>query len=87
MLRGVPPVFLAYWIPPSGPESQCIIQIGDFIKVDGDPRTFKVMDTVSTSQVGGPNQSMDFIVEIVTYQVPESDPNYATEYEILNKIF
>lgn len=78
-------IFLAYWIPPVGPESTLLPSVGNLIKVAGDPRTFKIQFSQkgTDSDAGG----LDYYVEVVTPTNPESDPLYDYEAISFQKIF
>lgn len=78
-------IFLTKWMPPNGPEVNLIPTIGDLIKIAGDPRTFKISFTQKGTDPSA--AGLDFYVEVVTANNPESDPLYPYEDIAFQKIF
>lgn len=80
-------IFLTYYQVPSGLESNLLPQVGDMVKIEGDPRTWKIEQIIPNStDLVAPN-AFNVLVEQVSDILPESDNLYPYEDIAFEKIF
>lgn len=80
-------IFLTFYQPPVGLESNLLPIVGDMIKIQGDPRTWKIEQIVPNSTAGPLANAFDILVEMVSDIIPESNVLYPYEDIVFEKIF